>query len=474
MNHPRLSGQPQQRDVAQVVHQLPVLRAVAQHQILRDELHVHHAAAVMFQVEQRGGIRMSRVDLAPHRQHLSAQLRRVARLHHDVGADALEHRAHGRIARRIARARQRLVFPGPGMLALVLLEGLDGHGQQPGVAVGPQPQVHFVQPAGRRHRRQPGGHAAAQLGVDLGRVLARIVEQEHQVQVRGVAQFLAAQLAVGDHGEARLRIGNPVDQRPQAPHRLGQQHVGQGGQLVGQAFHRQFAFQVLRQQLEAGLALHVAHQVHLAFDVGIAARQYAGVEVGRQLARQLREIQGLEQGAPIDQAVQQQRMLRQVLRGPGAGRHHAGHAGQGVGVFGQQRQIGAALRDGLDQVHQAHGGIARVGCLQRGLQGGGQQGVHAAAAAVGQAAHAMAGQQRLGAAHQFVGLRAEARADLGSQAAFRVVLRLVRGRCMARVLRRAAQSRFVQVAHAGQPEGVAEGGGDEAAVVLQGLLERLC
>ena len=174
--------QPQQGDIAQVAHQHRVAARMAQHQILGDEFHVHHAARVVLQVEIGRGVGMARIDLAAHFQHFLAQRRRIARLHQDVGANALEALADRRVAGGMAGAGQGLVLPGPGVLALVLLEGFDRHRQQAGVAVRPQPQVDFVQPARRGHGGQPGGHAPAQLGVDLGGVVARVVEQEHQVR----------------------------------------------------------------------------------------------------------------------------------------------------------------------------------------------------------------------------------------------------------------------------------------------------
>ncbi|KAG1168618.1 hypothetical protein G6F35_017419 [Rhizopus arrhizus] len=42
-----LAGQAQQGDVAQVSHQHRVRSRVAQHQVLRDEFHIDHAAPVM-------------------------------------------------------------------------------------------------------------------------------------------------------------------------------------------------------------------------------------------------------------------------------------------------------------------------------------------------------------------------------------------------------------------------------------------
>ncbi|MNQ52715.1 hypothetical protein D3C85_667420 [compost metagenome] len=449
--------QSQQGDVAQVFHEHGVRCRIAQHQILRHEFHVDHAATVMLQVKLLGGVGMAGVDFFAHGQHLVPQRGGVAGLHQNRFADLLEAGAHLGVARGVAGARQRLVFPGPGMLVLILLEGLDGNGQQTGVAVWPQAQIHFVQAARRGHGGQPGRHAAAELGVDLGGIFARIVEQEHQVQVGRIAQFLAAQLAVGDDGKARRGAVHLVHQRPGAVDGLGQQQVCKRRQLVRQLFHRELAFQILRQQLEAGLPLHVAHQVHLPLDVGGAIRQAASVQVGAELARDLGEVQRFEQRAPVDQAVQQQRMLRQVLRGPGAGGHHPRHARQRVGVFGKQRQISAALDNFFDQVKQAHGGIQRRRRLPSRAQGGRQQRFHAAAAALGQAAYPMAAQQRFGTPQQVLGFVAKGLPDLLGKFALAARLVGVIGRFGGRAC-------VFRVAHADHAEDVAEGLRHELAV----------
>ncbi|KAG1435037.1 hypothetical protein G6F57_021314 [Rhizopus arrhizus] len=118
------------------------------------------------------------------------------------------------------------MLPGPGMLVLVLLEGFHRNRQQSGIAVRPQAQVYLVEPAGRGHGRQPGRHAPAEFGVDLGRVLARIVKQENQIQGRGITQFLAAQLAVGDDGEMGQGARHLVHEWPGAADGFGQQQVG--------------------------------------------------------------------------------------------------------------------------------------------------------------------------------------------------------------------------------------------------------
>ncbi|MNY33917.1 hypothetical protein D3C86_1682180 [compost metagenome] len=146
-NQSGLSRQPQQRDVAEVAHQHRMRACVAKHQILRDEFDVDHAAAVVLQVEPVAVVRVAGVDFLAHRQDFFAQRGGIARQHQDVLADLLEARSDACVSGGMACPGQRLVFPGPGVLVLVLLEGFHGHGQKSRVAVRPQAQVHLVQPS---------------------------------------------------------------------------------------------------------------------------------------------------------------------------------------------------------------------------------------------------------------------------------------------------------------------------------------
>ncbi|CAM5204190.1 hypothetical protein CDEF62S_04319 [Castellaniella defragrans] len=307
-------------------------------------------------------------DLFAHGADFLPQVGGVARQQQDAFADGLEARTDFGVARHEACAGEGLVFPGPGLRHLVMFEGCDGDRQQARVAVGAQPQVDLVQPSRGGQSREPGRHPAPQFRVAFARVLIRVVVQEHQIQVGGVAEFLAAQLAVGNDGEVRLaRIaaqGARQDLGPDPADGLGQQQIGQGREVVGQALDADDVFQVLGQQLEGDLMLHVAHEVHLLFDVRLSVRQHAGVQVGAQLLGQCRKVGRLHEAAPFDQAVEQQRVAGQVLRRPGAGAHDAGHTGQGFGVFGEQRQVGAALRDVFHQVEQPLQRLA--GCLGTG------------------------------------------------------------------------------------------------------------
>ena len=108
--------------------------------------------------------------------------------------------------------QQRLVLPGPGLLLLVLGERADAGDEHAALAAGPQAHVHFVEPAGgRMHREQVhdalGEAHEEHLVVDRARRIGLLlfavrVVQEHEVEIGGVAELHAAELAVADGGDA--------------------------------------------------------------------------------------------------------------------------------------------------------------------------------------------------------------------------------------------------------------------------------
>ncbi len=143
---------------------------------------------------------------------------------------------------------------------------------------------------------------------------------------------------------------------PGGADRRADQDIGQRRQVVGQVFDRQVALQVLRQQPEHLHVMHFAQQVHLA--LGVAG---GGVQLAPAVAREGGPVGGGLQGALVQHFVEQDRVLGQVFGGPVAGIDHADHALQRVRVFGQQRQIGGAARDRLEEIQQAaEGGEARL------------------------------------------------------------------------------------------------------------------
>ena len=97
--------------------------ACAQHQRLQQEFQVDQAALALLEVEGRRIAAIQFGAHAPaHRHHVLAQRGASRRARQRLRAHALEIRAQRRIAGDAARAHQRLVFPGPGALALVVGE----------------------------------------------------------------------------------------------------------------------------------------------------------------------------------------------------------------------------------------------------------------------------------------------------------------------------------------------------------------
>jgi hypothetical protein len=161
------------------------------------------------------------------------------------------------------------VFPHPGVLELVLAEGFEGHHHQAGVAVGAQAQVGLEELAGRGLGRQPGVGALAEAGVELGGFGGVVVVDEDHVEVGGVAELLAAELAVGEHRKLRVVPVAVLDLAPAHGDGEVDDDVGQRRQEVGVALDGELAGDVLGEQAEDLGVVLLAHQVHLAFHVGL-------------------------------------------------------------------------------------------------------------------------------------------------------------------------------------------------------------
>ena len=84
---------------------------------------------------------------AAHLQHVLAQAVAAHRLAQHRRAHLLEAPAQGRVSADGPGPQQRLMLPGPGLLELILLEGIDAGHEKSALAVRPQAHVHLVQPA---------------------------------------------------------------------------------------------------------------------------------------------------------------------------------------------------------------------------------------------------------------------------------------------------------------------------------------
>ena len=250
------------------------------------------------------------------------------------------------------------MVPGPGGVAAALLlvvgVGVEGGDEQAGVAVGPQVGVDLVQIAFAGLDREPVDELAHQGGIDFGGALVFVLVDKDDVEVAAVAEFLAAELAVGNDGELRV-FAVPPGQAAPAPARGDAQHgLGQRAQVVGHLFHRQAAFDVARQRAEHLGVMGAAQQVEQGFVVVLAG-------AGQRLAAMLKFLLELGRGKAlvehvgVGQLVDHARMQQQVARRPARRTQDAQQALVHVGAFEQQGQVAFAPQQRLDPVGQAHG-----------------------------------------------------------------------------------------------------------------------
>src|SRR5439155_5375270 len=228
-----------------------VITAVEQLERLDDELDLADAAAAELDV---GGQRLAAalelpVDLLLHGADRGHDARVDAGPVDDLARPVHEARPYLGIAGRDARLQQGLALPQLGAVAVIGAVGFERVGDGAHPSLRPQPQIHAEDVALLRHRLDDGDDVAADarevlaagdaaLGAAGGVALGAV--DEHQVDVRGVVELLAAELAHADHGQARL-VALGVERRAHARalrglgHAAGlaQAHVGQPRQLLG-------------------------------------------------------------------------------------------------------------------------------------------------------------------------------------------------------------------------------------------------
>ena len=105
-----------------------------------------------------------------------------------------------------------------------------------------------------------------------------------------------------------------------------------------------------------------------------------------QYALQAGAIERCIQGARVEQLIQQDRVMRQLGRHPGAGRAQLHQLRQGHGVFHQQGQVGGAAGNGLQQVADPPQGLGGMVRSRRRAEQHGHEPVELLAAALPQEA----------------------------------------------------------------------------------------
>lgn len=268
----------QQRKITDIAGQARMLCGVTQDQILDDEFDIDDAACIMLEIEQFTLVRMPIAHFPAHADDLAAQFIEVPLLAQDVDANLFECRGDVRIAAYGPRPGQCLVFPDPCLPELVVTKRLDAADEQTGGAVGTQTQVGFIQHPCSRGAGEPGIDALRQSPIVLRGIVIRVVVHENDIQIGGVAQFLAAELAVTDDGEKGYVTVALAQPAPYEMQRFVQQQGGKIGQVVGECLQIDATCQVECEQAEGLCMLEIAQQVHLPFLV-----PGAGFHLGMQL-----------------------------------------------------------------------------------------------------------------------------------------------------------------------------------------------
>ena len=258
--------------------------------------------------------------------------------------------------------REGLVFPGPGGVAaapdLVAVEGRDRGHEQARVAVGPQRGVDVEQLARTRAQREPGDEFAHEGAINFLQPLLvvlvlfeAVVVQEDHVQVAAIAQFLAAQLAIGDDRQPRLFAVTLFEARPGPAQRQVEHRVGQRAELIGHLLDAQAALDVAHQGAKNLGMVRVAQGVEQLFLVVLTAA-LPGHGTLFEFGREYRGVEPLVQQALVGQFVDHARVAHEVLHGPTRHAQQAQQTAMHLGPLDQQRQVVFASQQWFDPVHK--------------------------------------------------------------------------------------------------------------------------
>ncbi len=185
---------------------------IPQHQVLGDKFNVGDTALISFDIKAIPMfIPQMGAHLLAHLAHFGLQRRGLARGGEHIATNGIKLRFQLRIAIHHPGTHQGLMFPGPGLVLLIIGEGVgrgDQHARRPGRT---QAGIHLIQNAGRSPGAEQVHDALGEAQVELtpvdlalavGHHVHRAVVEENQVQIGAVAQLPAAQLAVTHHRKA--------------------------------------------------------------------------------------------------------------------------------------------------------------------------------------------------------------------------------------------------------------------------------
>ena len=270
--------------VVRVLDQRGLARRAGEDGVLHHKFQVHDAAQPLFQVEARRFA--ARADVLAHffahGGHRLRQPPRVPLAAQHFAAQRLHAPRQGVVPGDGPRAHQRLMFPGPGLLALVVRESGETRHRQTRGARGAQAHIHIIQLPEAHACIEDVNHALNQAGVKGGvihgpgairRALGRGVVDKRQIEVRGVAHFDAAELAAGQHHKTRARVAAARRAVASAKLRPGQrQHLFETGfgnkrQLVARFHQRQASGDFGSGDAQHLGGLEVAQRLHMPFEI---------------------------------------------------------------------------------------------------------------------------------------------------------------------------------------------------------------
>ena len=145
-----------------------------------------------------------------------------------------------------------------------------------------------------------------------------------------------------------------------------QDAVGHRREVIGQCLHLPAPVQILHQKAKQVGMVNLAQRIHLPFDIRPALMN--GLAYTCTQFRQKCVVVGRTvHGAGIQQFIKDDRMLAQIVRGPGGCAHQVCDARKRPWKFVEQCEIGGASTDGFQQLGQS--GQCLLGI--RRLQGNG-------------------------------------------------------------------------------------------------------
>ncbi len=249
----------------------------------------------------------------------------------NAAPNCFERPAKIRVAPHGTGPEQCLVLPGPGVLPLVEIEGVDSRHEKSALAIGPQAHIHFIETPGRRVHGEQMHDALPQaqeehdivertLALGLLNGTARIV-QKHQIKIGAIPEFQTSQLAVTGDGhpyrpQSRFRVaavGDAIGVRHLLP---GQLHTalndefGDVGEPVTHLHQRQPPRQIGERHRENGHLLELPQCLDLPFRIIRGQPLGARGECPHETLARRQFIERLG----IDQLVQQQREIGNLPR----------------------------------------------------------------------------------------------------------------------------------------------------------------